>query len=107
KLNKYGESSVFLRSPFGFPLSLNRVGWPGGFDVDIQWVNTAVEIGHLAMLGPKPVLKQVEIPADTWFDLEIAAQGDHIVVKANGQITADYTDTDRKYTSGDRKSTRL
>ncbi|HEV3143576.1 MAG TPA: family 16 glycoside hydrolase, partial [Gemmataceae bacterium] len=100
KLNRKGESSVFFRSPFGFPLNVNGAPWPGGFDADIQWVGNAVEVGHLAMLGPKPVLNQVEIPADTWFTLEIFAEGDRIIVKANNRITADYTDSERKYISG-------
>ncbi len=40
------------------------------------------------------------IPPETWFTLEIIAQGERYVVKVNGQTTADYRDPDRQFSTG-------
>lgn len=44
-------------------------------------------------------LKKVDreiVPADTWFIQEVIADGDHLVVKINGQIVADVVDGKHK-----------
>ena len=39
------------------------------------------------------------VPPSEWFTEEVVAEGNHIVVKVNGETTADYYDQ-RRFTSG-------
>jgi hypothetical protein len=40
------------------------------------------------------------IPPNQWFTLEVIVEGNHVVVKVNGQTTADYEDPERRFARG-------
>ncbi len=40
------------------------------------------------------------VPDDTWWDQEIIADGNHIIIKVNGKTTVDYVDEKNTYTKG-------
>ena len=57
--------------------------------------------GLIAGVG-HPVVNVLKSPAppNEWFTLEVVADGNRIVVKVNGQTTADYPDAERRFPRG-------
>src|SRR5262249_23685999 len=104
KLTENGESSIFVRSPFSLPFSAGGRDMPTGFGVGFHGDGASVLAGELSELGRKigrkPLLTRVAIPPDTWFTMEIIAQGERYLVKVNDQITADYRDPDHQFSTG-------
>ena len=45
-------------------------------------------------------LSESPVRAGEWFTLEVIAEENHIVLKVNGKLTADYTDEKRAFRSG-------
>ena len=103
-LTEKGESSVFVRSSFGLPFRVGSRGMTGGFGIGFRGDGASVHVGELSELGRsigrKPLLARVAIPPETWFTMEIIAQGERYLVKVNGQITADYRDPQRQFSTG-------
>ena len=104
KLTEKGKSAVYVRSPFSLPARVGDHSVPAGFAAVSKGDGASVLAGQLSELGRnighKPLLARVAIPPETWFTIEIIAQGDRYVVKVNGQITADYRDPDRQFSTG-------
>jgi WD40 repeat protein/serine/threonine protein kinase len=93
---KAGSDSGFeFRSAF----ALTPGGWPDGYEAQIT---------H----GPDPLGQETGslcnyskvhlplFPADTWFTLEVIAQGNHIVIKVDNQTTVDFVDGNRSHRKG-------
>lgn len=90
RVNKGGNSGMFFRTQEIIP------AFPKGYEAQ---VNTShkdpVKTGSLYNI--KKVFEQL-VPNDTWFTQRIIADGDHIVIKVNGQTTVDLHDS--TYTKG-------
>jgi hypothetical protein len=84
----------------GLPFKTQDGPIPAGFQAHLVANESTVTAGLLQYLGPKPSLKLVSIPTDTWFTEEIIAQGDRIILKVNGVTTTDYRDPERKHIKG-------
>jgi serine/threonine protein kinase len=93
KLNASGDSGVGFRAPFGLPFSFAGASLHGGFEANIVGDGSRVMVGELCRLGGKPLLAHVVVSPDVWFTLEVIAVGDRILVRVNGQTTADYVVT--------------
>jgi hypothetical protein len=49
---------------------------------------------------PVVTVTKSPVPPDKWFLLEVIAKGDKIIVKVDGQTTADYQDADKRFSRG-------
>jgi FKBP-type peptidyl-prolyl cis-trans isomerase FkpA len=102
RINDGGNSGVDFRSPFGPQLPANEPGYPAGYEAQINSTQkdpnktgSLYDGGDILVGVPKS-----PVPAGEWFTLEVIAEGNHIVIKVNGQKTADYTDDKWRHISG-------
>lgn len=110
KINPGGNSSINFRTPFGASWPANAPAWPRGYDVQISNGPLTPEnknlTGSLYVWGGpsttamKVGVKTAEIPPDEFFTMEVIAFGNHIIVKVDGQTTADFIDPDRSFSKG-------
>jgi type 1 glutamine amidotransferase len=86
KINDGGNSGMYFRARKG-------QRWPAGFEAQVNSTHTdPVRTGSL--YGIKKVFEQ-HVPPDTWFTQEIIANGNLIIIKVNGKVTAQETVRDR------------
>ena len=52
-----------------------------------------------SLYGLAPVSERL-VPPDTWFVLEVIADGFHIVIKVNGKVSVDFVDEKKRYFKG-------
>jgi hypothetical protein len=45
-------------------------------------------------------VREILVPPDKWFTLEVLADDNHIVIKVDGRVTADFIDADRQFSLG-------
>jgi serine/threonine protein kinase len=50
--------------------------------------------------GPVVKVLNLPVPPNRWFRLEVIAEGNRVIVKVNGQTTADYSDPERRFARG-------
>jgi hypothetical protein len=104
RINKGGNSGVYFRTDFGPSWPANKPEWPLGFEAQI--FNSAnrkqPQTGSL-YAGPDGAVVSVSetrAPVGIWFTMEVVAIGNHILIKINGNTTADYTDTKGRFVRG-------
>ena len=98
RINNKSNSGVYFRSPFGPNFGQPRNHWITGYNVKLH----SPRLGGL-LIDAIPELhrtSEITFRPSEWMVCEIIAQGNHFVVKLNGQITADYTDELKRYNSG-------
>jgi hypothetical protein len=103
KINAQGDSGLFFRCQPG-------PDHPKGYEAQIDVSTIAsVKTGSLyPAFNPKLTAEQRDLiivgtpphKADEWFTQEVIADGNFIVIKVNGQITAAFVDKNRTYTKG-------
>lgn len=98
RINRAGNGGLYVRAPFGPFEDFER---PRGYEAQINLAADNPRTGSL-FANNKPVIhvKDALVKPGEWFALEVIAQGERIVVKVNGQTTADYTDEVRLNKSG-------
>jgi serine/threonine protein kinase/formylglycine-generating enzyme required for sulfatase activity len=98
RVNKYGNSGVNFRAPFGPKFPANKPRWASGYNLKID----PDRMGGLFVgdSGPLKRIRNPGIPLGQWIALEIVADRNHIVVKVNGKTTVDYVDEEGSFTSG-------
>jgi hypothetical protein len=91
KINKGGNSGMFFRTAFG-------PDWPKGYEAQVNSSHTdPVRSGSLyyhVKIGDKLTND------DEWFTQHITARGNHIVIRINDKVTADYKDETETYKKG-------
>ncbi|MCZ2148248.1 MAG: DUF1080 domain-containing protein [Bryobacterales bacterium] len=91
KLNHGGNSGMYFRAEF-------MPGWPNGYEAQVNNTHKdPVKTGSLYNLVK--VYDQL-VPDDTWWTQDIIADGNHIIIKVNGKVTADYVDEKRLHMKG-------
>ncbi len=99
RLNLGGFSTgVYFRAPFGPTLPADKPTWVNGYNAKID----AKRLGGL-LIDMNPELhrtRETVLRPGEWISYEIIADGNHFVIKVNGQTTSDYTDDQRLYTKG-------
>jgi hypothetical protein len=103
RMNDEGNSAVYFRSTYGPTWPGHSPWFPEAYEarIKIQRGNSD-ETGSLFETA-EGFLGRVHQPAvslSEFFTLEVIARGNHIVIKVNGQTTADYTDTQRRHSRG-------
>ena len=98
RISHGGDSGVFFRSLFGPSLIRENPNWPDGYEVELH----SNLLGFLHAWPFGRVSRALKLPAvhGEWFPIEVIAVGNHIVVKIRGKTTVDFTDPNRRYTSG-------
>ena len=102
RINDVGNSGVYFRAPFGPSWPANDPRFPISYEAQIytkpggQIYTGSLYAGpdNVVTVNVRPVL-----PLE-WFTLEVIARGNHVVVKVNDMITADYSDMKRLYSGG-------
>lgn len=91
KLNHGGNSGMYFRAEF-------MPGWPHGYEAQVNNTHTdPVRTGSLYNLVK---FYDQLVPDDTWWTQDIIADGNHIIIKVNGKVTADYVDEKRLHMKG-------
>jgi hypothetical protein len=91
-INDGGNSGAYFRTPFG-PAS--KEGYPtGGYEARINSTHKdPVKTGGLLVNNNVAVnLAGSAVPPGQWFSLDVKADGPHVVVEVNGEVTADYVE---------------
>jgi serine/threonine protein kinase len=102
RINDVGNSGVYFHAPFGPSWPANDPRFPISYEAQIcakpggQIYTGSLYAGpdNVVTVNVRPVL-----PLE-WFTLEVIARGNHVVVKVNDMITADYSDMKRLYSGG-------
>jgi hypothetical protein len=91
RISDAGNSGMFFRKGFG----------PRGAKGYEAQINSTHEDPKKtgSLYNFQNVYEQL-VPPDTWFTQEAIAQGNHIVIKVNGKVTADYVDEKNTFTKG-------
>ncbi|HVX10739.1 MAG TPA: family 16 glycoside hydrolase [Pirellulales bacterium] len=88
------DSGIFFRVPF------ERLKGPIPYEAQILGEHQEdYNTGGLWGFADGRVTDMLVEPGE-WFTLEIIAEGNHLVLKVNGQTTVDYTDADDSFASG-------
>ncbi len=94
KLNAGGNSGLYLRTQM-----TRKAGYLNdGYEAQIEYSNDQFKTGSI--WGRQQADKDVGIPPDTWFWMDVIAKGNRIVVKVNDETTADYVDFDNAFKKG-------
>jgi hypothetical protein len=94
-INDSGDSGQLFRAQFG-------PGTPRGYEAQIDIIDkVAIKTGSLFLPDVPQVLvsKALHRPGE-WFTQEVIADGNHILVKVNGETTVDWSDPEHRYSRG-------
>ncbi len=91
KINHGGNSGMYFRATF-------VPGWPKGYEAQVNsshadWRRTG------SLYGISDVKEQL-VPDDTWWEQDIIADGNHIIIKVNGKTVVDYVDEQNRFQKG-------
>lgn len=91
QLNKGGNSGMYFRTKFG-------PGWPAGYEAQVN--NSGGDPVRTGSLYNLVKVFEKLVADDTWWTQTIVADGNHIVIKVNDQVTVDYVDEKNTHTKG-------
>jgi Domain of Unknown Function (DUF1080) len=105
KINDKGNSGQYFRAKF-------EKGFPAGYEAQINSTHCdPIRTGSLypafirerakqRQLRNQLVVLDMLVKPNEWFTQEVTADGNHIVIKVNGQKTVDFVDEANTYTKG-------
>ncbi|PNE23867.1 hypothetical protein BHU16_10360, partial [Tannerella sp. oral taxon 808] len=95
KINQGGNSGQLFRTQ----VIANHIG---GYEAQIDSSMHKAKTGSLYITGGRPAVavEKTLVPVDTWLTQEVIAQGNHIIIKVNGQTVVDYIDKDNTWKRG-------
>jgi hypothetical protein len=98
RINENGNTGVYFRAPFGPSLPMTgQPTWVRGYNAKL----VKNRIGSLLIDDEPPArLSETSVKPGEWVTLEVTAEGNHLTIKANGKITAEFTDEKQRYTKG-------
>ncbi|MDB5351023.1 MAG: serine/threonine protein kinase [Planctomycetota bacterium] len=102
RINDGGNSGLYTRASFGAATDVNSPLSPkDGFEAQIYSTQRDSNGRTGSLFASRPVgsrrvvnVTEMLAPPGEWFTLEMIVQGNHVVVKVDGRVTADYTDSD-------------
>jgi serine/threonine protein kinase/WD40 repeat protein len=98
RISDGGNSGVCFR---GDPTRRTPSGFPEGYEAPINSNHSnPIRTGSLFHLGLEKAVKEMLVPPDVWFDLDVIAQDNHLQIKVNGKTTVDHVDEQRTYMKG-------
>jgi formylglycine-generating enzyme required for sulfatase activity/serine/threonine protein kinase len=101
RINDGGNSGLYFRSTFGPIRPPDQPKFPYGYEAQIDSSVDRNRTGSLYAGGGVVVgIAETLVPPGQWFTEEVIAQGNHIVVKVNGQTAAVYRDQKQISASG-------
>jgi hypothetical protein len=92
KINDKGNSGQYFRAKFA-------PSYPPGYEAQINstFPPDPQKTGSLYNLAK---VTKMLVPPDTWFTQEVIADGNHIIIKVNGEKVVDYKDEKNRFTRG-------
>ena len=96
KISDKGNSGQYFRTAFG-------PGFPKGYEAQINATGRdKIKTGSLYLPAIKEVLVLDTAPhaPDEFFEQEVIAEGNHIIIKVNGKTTVDYVDPKMTFMKG-------
>lgn len=98
RINNRGDGGVYFRAAPGLAI------WPKGYEAQINASdNTPDKTGSLIAWGGAGTVARVQdstVRPDQWFNLEIVAIENHILVKVGGHTTVEHIDAERRFPMG-------
>jgi hypothetical protein len=91
KISDKGNSGQYFRTKFA-------QGYPPGYEAQIN--STFPDPQKTGSLYNFVRITKMLVPPDTWFTQEVIADGNHIIIKVNGEKVVDYVDKKNTYTRG-------
>ena len=103
KINRTGDSGLYFRSEFGASKvsAVSGLKYPSGYEAQIVGPSSGDDqptgslCGGFSGPGARPTN-----PADTWFTLEVIANGDHLVIRVDNKVIEDVHDKSNSYGRG-------
>ena len=96
KIGGNSNGGLLFRCESGFSIDLGEAGglYPLGYEVDIvQTRDQKARTGSLWRCGkPAKLFKSSPVRPDTWFTLDVVAQGNHVLIKIDGKEIGSYLD---------------
>jgi hypothetical protein len=103
RINDASVGAIFFRSPFGPQRPKEHPTFPEGYAVGIHGIKNGL-VNKTGTLWAGSVVarsvREAPTPANGWFLLDVLAEGNHIIVKANGNLVSDFVDDKAEFTSG-------
>ena len=104
RINNGGNSGLHARTRFGPEVPAARPRFlSSGYEAQINSTHSDVNKTGSLYVGGSGVavgVKESPVPHDQWFTMEVIAEGNHITVKVNDKVTADFTDDQRRFDKG-------
>ena len=103
RINDSGSGGVYFRSPFGPIWPPENPVLPQGYKAQIDGTKRDYYKTASIFDGSEQAVFNVHDPLVTpgqWFTMDLVATDNHLVVKINGSVAADYTDEMRQFASG-------
>jgi serine/threonine protein kinase len=103
RINDKGNSGLLFRTTFGPQFPAKNHVFPLGYEAQINSTHADVNKTGSLYVGSDGALVSVRdmlVPPNQWFTLEVVAQDNLIVVKVNGKETAHFHDDKRRFASG-------
>ena len=91
KISDGGNSGMFFRKGFG-------PGGAKGYEAQIN--STHVDPKKTGSLYNFQNVYEQLVPPETWFNQDVLADGNHVVIRVNGKVTADYVDAKNTFMKG-------
>src|SRR5262249_19483230 len=91
KINDKGNSGQYFRTQFG-------KSFPKGYEAQINSTHRDPQRTG-SLYNFVKITKQLHKP-DEWFTQEVIAEGNHIIIKVNGEKVVDFVDEKNTYTKG-------
>jgi hypothetical protein len=85
------NSGMYFRTAFG-------PGFPKGYEAQVD--NTHKDPKRTGSLYNFKNITEQLVPDDTWWEQDIIAQGNHIIIKVNKKVVVDFVDEKNTYTKG-------
>ena len=99
QINSKGDSGICFRSEFGLSHHGKSGVSPAGYEAQILIGGKGKEQRTGSLCTFAPVNDRLVEP-DSWFVLEVIAEGKHIIIKVDGKTTVDFTDEKGTHTRG-------
>ena len=102
KINPGGNSGVYFRSEHGLNLLVGGKSgtFPQGYEAQIYDSKGGSDPNQTGSLHGLASVKARLVLPDTWFLMEVIAEGNHIRIKIDGKESATYIDVQRRYSKG-------
>jgi Domain of Unknown Function (DUF1080)/Protein kinase domain len=103
-VSNIGDSGLYFRADSGAlqPSPVSGLKYPRGYEAQIlgPGITNDNPTGSVIGAASVKVAPPSKISTDTWFTLEVIARGNHLTVRVNNRVTADFLDDRNTFRQG-------